>query len=271
MTRLDTLFPVRHRTIAGGIALGGLLIAALIIAGVMGAQHTPRTHAAPPRETDTITASQPELQAALLAPADLSPSYAPAPATRAPDVPRAERCASLLGAPDELIRHTAATLAPHPKAVVRPSAQAVSRQYGPTLITQVLTTFSGNGAANTLDELRRVGQRCRAFDAVLEDGTAVRVRVDDVPRDHLPADLLKLEGDAFALRFTLTGTRKTMTGYLALGRVGRVLSVLREMESTQQHGAVADLAHFTEVLGQAARKLLPITLGRLGASPAPQS
>lgn len=263
MNRLDTLFPVRHRTIAGGIALGGLLISALTLAGVLGASHRQQqAQATPIRQTDTITATQPELQAALLAPVDLPASYAPQPtASPRPKAPRPERCAALLGAPDELIRTAAATVATHPKSRVEPSAQAVSRHRGPTLITQVLSTFTGDGAAGTLSELRRMGQRCRSFDAVLDDGTAVRVRVEDVPRDRLPASLLKLEGDAFAVRFTLTGKDRTMTGYLALGRVGGVLSGLREMESGERPDAVADLSRFTGLLEQAAQKLLPITLG----------
>ncbi|MEV4414157.1 hypothetical protein [Catellatospora sp. NPDC049609] len=267
MNRLDRVFPVRHRTIAGGIALGGLLITALTLAGVLGASHRQQqAQATGVRQTDTITASQPELQAALLAPIDLPASYAPQQqppviASPKPKAPRPERCAALLSAPDELIRTAAATVSTHPKSRIEPSAQAISKHRGPTLITQVLTTFAGDGAAGTLSELRRMGQRCRDFNAVLDDGTSVRVRVDDVPRDRLPADLLKLEGDAFAIRFTLTGRDKTMTGYLALGRVGEVLSVLREMDSGERTGAVADLTRFTGLLEQAARKLLPITLG----------
>ncbi|GAA1628102.1 hypothetical protein ACFQY4_40405 [Catellatospora bangladeshensis] len=264
MNRLDRLFPVRHRTIAGGVALGGLLITALTLAGVLGASHRQKQgQAAGVRQTDTITASQPELQAALLAPIDLPASYAPQPpaASPKPKPPKQERCAALLSAPDELIRTAAATVSTHPKGALEPSAQAVSKHRGPTLITQVLATFTGDGAATTLGELRRLGQRCRDFNAVLDDGTAVRVRVDDVPRDSLPAELLKLEGDAYAVRFTLTGKAKTMTGYLALGRVGGVLSGLREMDSGEPTGAVADLTRFTGLLEQAARKLLPITLG----------
>ncbi|MEU8079867.1 hypothetical protein AB0B31_31010 [Catellatospora citrea] len=270
MNRLDTLFPVRHRTIAGGIALGGLLIGALTLAGVLGATHRQQqAQATEARKTLPITATQPELQAALLADVDLPASYAPQPPSPSPRVrtPRPERCAALLGAPDELIRTAAATVATHPKARTQPSAQAVSGHRGPTLITQVLSTFTGDGALGTLNELRRMGQRCRDFNAVLEDGTAVRVRVEDVPRDRLPADLLKLEGDAYALRFTLTGKDRTMTGYLALGRVGGVLSMLREMDSGERQGAVADLGRFTGLLEQAAKKLLPITLG--GPRPTP--
>jgi hypothetical protein len=220
------------------------------------------------RKTTPITVSQPELQAALLDDVDLPASYATQPtASPRPKPPRAERCAALLGAPDELIRTAAATVATHPKSRVEPSAQAVSRHRGPTLITQVLSTFTPDGAAGTLGELRRLGQRCRDFNAVLDDGTAVRVRVEDVPRDRLPEQLLRLEGDAYAMRFTLTGAQKTMTGYLALGRVGGVLSMLREMDSGERPTAVADLGRFTGLLEQAAKKLLPITLG--GAQPTP--
>ncbi|MEU7821106.1 hypothetical protein [Catellatospora sp. NPDC049133] len=273
MNRLDSLFPVRHRTIAGGIALGGLLIGALTLAGVLGATHRQQQAQATEttRKTLPLTATQPELQAALLAEVDLPASYAPQQPSPSPKVrtPRPERCAALLGAPDELIRTAAATVATtHPKARLQPTAQAVSGHRGPTLITQVLSTFSGDGALGTLNELRRMGQRCRDFNAVLDDGTAVRVRVEDVPRDRLPADLLKLEGDAYALRFTLTGKERTMTGYLALGRVGGLLSMLREMDSGERQGAVADLGRFTGLLEQAAKKLLPITLG--GAQPTPR-
>lgn len=271
MNRLDSLFPVRHRTIAGGIALGGLLIGALTLAGVLGATHRQQQAQATEtsRKTLPLTATQPELQAALLAEVDLPASYAPQPPSPSPRVrtPRPERCAALLGAPDELIRTAAATVATHPKARLQPTAQAVSGHRGPTLITQVLSTFTGDGALGTLNELRRMGQRCRDFNAVLDDGTAVRVRVEDVPRDRLPADLLKLEGDAYALRFTLTGKDRTMTGYLALGRVGGVLSMLRELESGERRDAVADLGRFTGLLEQAAKKLLPITLGGVRPSP----
>lgn len=250
----DRLLPVRRRTLAGGVFLAGVLLLALTVAGVLGARHSPQS-AQPPTaaEAGTRTANQPELEAALLQPAELPHAFSPEPKIirHRPERPT-EKCAALLGAPDELVRGAAATVGPAPSA----SAQAVSEHRGTTLLSQVLASFGGNGASSTFDELRRVGQRCRDFSAVLEDGTAVRVRVEAMSESQLPRSLLQMDGDRFALRLTLTGSSKIMTGYLALGRVGRLLSVLRQLEPGQR----ADERSFADLVEQASRKLLPLVL-----------
>lgn len=255
--------PFRRRTLLGGVGLALILLTALTLLGVLGPRSGP-----PPAETvlgtdsDTRTAVQPELKAALLQPDDLPDTYNPhhtavnrpiTPATPTASATRQpERCGALLGAPDELVRRAAAVVGPVPQA----RAQVAAAHSGParSLLDQVLTSFTGNGAGATFDELRRMGRRCRDFGAVLQDGIAVRVRVQELTEDQLSQPsrpLLRVQGERFALKLTVTGGARTMIGYLALGHADRVLSVLRRLEPEQAGGQES----FLGLLDAAARKL----------------
>ncbi|GFJ92365.1 hypothetical protein Prum_060070 [Phytohabitans rumicis] len=60
------------------------------------------------------------------------------------------------------------------------------------------------------------------FDARLEDGTAVRVQLREMA-------VGRVGDEAYAVRLTTSGNGVTRYGYLAAGRLGSVLSVLREL------------------------------------------
>lgn len=229
---------IQRRTLAIGAVLGVILLSGLTLAGVLGAHRTPHRSAPPPApETGTRVASQPELEQALLRPADLPKPYAESsPKATVRRLPATERCAMLLE-PRALVRDAAARVLPRPEA----TDQASTQLDGPAQLVQLLTTFAGDGAAATLQELRQVGRQCHDFSAVLDDGTAVRVTAAPVRDD----------ATTYTLKLTLTGAGRTTAGYLTLGTAGQVLSVLRQI------GTVDAIAALDPV------KLVNLTLSRL--------
>lgn len=206
-----------HRSIVGGAALGVLLLSALTLAGSLWSPSTtpPAPKPAPTRETGTLTASQPELEQAVLKPADLAGPYVAVPKATVRRLPTLERCAKLLD-PGSLIHEASASVVGGAES----TGQATSRLNGPTDLVQLLTTFAGDGATETMRELKQIGQRCRDFDAVLDDGTSVRVKVEPRP---------VTEPDLFLLKLTLTGNGRTTSGFVSLRRAGQILSVLRQL------------------------------------------
>jgi hypothetical protein len=230
---------LRHRTLVGGIGLGMLMLAALTLAGSLSALSSrppvPVPEPVKPFEPGTLSASQPQLEQAVLRPSDLpggAGAYtyiSPSPKATVRRLPQPERCSLLLD-PDNLLRDTNAAAA---------TGQASSTLEGPTQVSQLLTTFArSDGAAATFQEIQRVTQHCQDFQAVLADGTPVRVRVKANP----------IDADTFALRLTLTGGGRETKGILTLRRAGQVLSVLRELGE----GGIADPI-----------KLVDVTLNRL--------
>jgi hypothetical protein len=255
--RFGIVIPSR-RTIVAGVALGVALLTAVTIAGVFGPGHTVATPLPAPSGAEIHSGTQPELEAALVPPAELPTRYvaveSPKPTRRS--MRKAEGCSALLGDRDDLLRAAGSTARPVPQR----SAQTVSTMPGSTdtLLSQVLTTFAGTGATDAFNDLRRFGKSCRDFGARLEDGTEVRVRVEELTAAATPPALLKASGDTYTLRLTLTGGRRVMTGYLSLGRAGRVLSMLRQMTPAE----TADQRGFLGLLDQAARRLIPLTAPR---------
>lgn len=229
---------IRRRSLVSGAVLGVILLGGLTLAGVIGANRTPSHKSAPPPapETGTRVASQPELEQALLRPADLPKPYVAASKATVRRLPTTERCAMLLE-PRTLVRDAAARVLPQPEA----TDQASTQLDGPAQLVQLLTTFAGDGAAATLEELRRVGRQCHDFNAVLDDGTAVRVTAAPVRED----------ATTYTLKLTLTGAGKTTAGYVTLGTAGQVLSVLRQIGSAEAVSALDPV------------KLVNLTLSRL--------
>lgn len=207
-----------RRSVGGGAALGVLLLSALTLAGSL---WSPSTPPAPEpvltREPGTLSASQPELEQAVLKPADLSGAYVSVPKATVRRLPTVERCAKLLD-PSSLVQEASSGVAGGAESI----GQATSRLQGPTQLLQLLTSFSGDGATETMRQLKQIGQQCRDFKATLDDGTPVRVRVEQKP----------VTGpDLYLLKLTLTGDGHTTAGYISLRRAGQILSVLRQLGS----------------------------------------
>ncbi|GIH04511.1 hypothetical protein Rhe02_25780 [Rhizocola hellebori] len=231
---------IPRRTLANGTLLGVALLSALTLAGVLGARDTPRPAAAAPSpappEPNTRFATQPELQQALLKVEDLPTPYASASkATVHRVAPTTERCAGLLD-PGALLREAAARVLSHPEA----TDQATSEIGGPAPLTQLLTTFAGDGAQQTMLELRRMGNGCRDFSTTV-DGAPVRVM----------ATVVRDDTTTYSLKLTLTGSGRTSAGYLTLGRVGQVISVLKQVGPVEAIAAIDPI------------KLVDLTLSRL--------
>ncbi len=222
-----------RRAVAGGSALGVLLLTALTLAGSLSSRSTPRM--APPEirhEPGTLSASQPELEQAVLKPVDLGGTHIEAPKATVRRLPAPEKCSALLD-PDTLLRQVRAGEA---------TGQASSNLRGPTDLSQVLASFAGDGADATMRQLRQLGGQCHDFQGRLDDGTPVRVQVEE---HHVDAD-------TYALKLTLTGGGQTTSGVVTLRRAGQVLSVLRELGT----GEVSDPL-----------KLVDMTLSRLTKRP----
>jgi hypothetical protein len=242
----DNAMP-RFRMIAGGVALGAALAAALALAGVIHVRVNDGDRPAPSPSplAGPVTATQPELAGALLEERDLPDGYRSAPATRpAPveDGGRTERCRALFERPWEV-------------AGAGAREQAVGDYAGrheTALLRQALALFEPGGAAHAVGELRRASGSCPEFDARLEDGTAVRVQLREMA-------LRRVGDEAYAVRVTarpLTGRgeRGTRHGYLAVGRVGPVLSVLRHLTPAGR----VDPAEVAAMLGRTLRRAAPL-------------
>lgn len=228
---------LRRRTIVGGVGLGLLMLAGLTLAGSLSAlsSRPPVSHPEPlkPVEPGTLSASQPQLEQAVLRPSDLPGGaytyVSPSPKATVRRLPQPERCSLILD-PENLLRDTGAAEA---------TGRASTKLQGPTQVSQSLTTFAGSdGAAATLQEIQRVTQHCNDFEAVLDDGTPVRVRVKANP----------IDSDTYALHLTLTGGGRETKGILTLRRAGQVLSVLRQLGG----GGISESV-----------KLIDVTLDRL--------
>ncbi|MDR7278336.1 hypothetical protein [Catenuloplanes atrovinosus] len=244
----------RPLTVAGGL-LAGLLLAALLLAlNVMGVhvdEGPPPRAAAPSSPGAPLTGNQPELSRALLSRTDLGerrtrgPS-APVPTTRAPEpaappaaptpapAARAERCRLLFDAPWELVP-SGHELTDRAVTDLDPTGGtgggAPALPLAPRL-RQTLSLFADDGAAAAYEAIRTSVTDCRTFQTTLEDGTLATVSLHE----------LEVTGDgadgAYAVRITALGEDRTLTGYLAVGRVGPMLSVLRTVgpEGTVESG-----------------------------------
>lgn len=242
----------RFRMIAGGVALGGALAGVLALAGVIHVRvnHVDRPAAPSPSALAApLTATQPALADALLEDRDLPDGYRSAPATRAAPVEdggRTERCRALFERPWDMTGAGA-----RDRAVGDYAGRGEA-----ALLRQALALFEPGGAARAVGELRRASGSCPEFDARLEDGTAVRVQLREMA-------LRRVGDEAYAVRLIARplGRRDeggTRVGYLAVGRLGLVLSVLRHLGPA---GAV-DPAQVATVLSRALSRAAPLATPR---------
>lgn len=252
----------RFRMIAGGVALGGALAAVLAVTGVIHVRVSNGQHMAAPSpstQAGPVTATQPELAEALLDDRDLPDGYRSAPATRpAPveDGDRTERCRALFERPWDVAGEGARDRA----------VGAYAGRERATLLRQALALFEPGGADRAVGELRRASSSCPEFDARLEDGTAVRVQLREMA-------LRRVGDEAYAVRLTArplgrrdaSGTRH---GYLAVGRLGPLLSVLRHLGTAGSADAGQVAAVLTRALRRAA-PLVPLDERRLTARERP--
>src|SRR4029450_11359200 len=101
--------------------------------------------------------------------------------------------------------------------------------------------------------------KCKAFTARLADGTTAQVKIVATGR----ADLLI--GDSYTVRLTLHTPPGQQEGYLAIGRVGDVVSVLRRTApSGSDQGALDN--QIQDLVGRAVGKIVDLggDLGGLG-------
>jgi len=242
----------RFRMIAGGVALGTALAAALALAGVIHVRVNdgdPAAAPSPSAPSGPLTATQPELADALLEDRDLPEGYRSTPATRRPPIKdggRTERCRALFEQPWDM-----AGAGARDRAV----GDYAGRQRA-ALLRQALALFEPGGAARAMGELREASSSCPEFDARLEDGTAVRVQLREMA-------MRRVGDEAYAVRLTarpLSGRaeRGTRHGYLAVGRVGPLLSVLRHLGPT----GTVDPAQVATVLSRALRRAAPLAAPR---------
>lgn len=235
----------RFRMIAGGVALGAALAGVLALAGVIHVRvHDGDRDAAPSPSAvaGPLTATQPRLADALLEGRDLPDGYRSARATRpAPveDGSRTERCRALFERPWDM-----AGAGARDRAV----GDYAGRERA-ALLRQALALFEPGGAARAMGELRRASGSCPEFDARLEDGTAVRVQLREMA-------LRRVGDEAYAVWLTTrpVGPGAPRYGYLAVGRLGPVLSVLRHLGPAGR----ADAERVADVLSRALRRAEPL-------------
>lgn len=238
-------FRPRGRTLVGGVVLGLAFVVALLLVGVVG---VPGVVSGRPlgawatRGPATVTGYQPGLNDALLAGVDLPPGYveapslapgstAPAadptpalsptgaePSTRAEDRPpergrRHLECRDLFERPWEV-----ATAGGRP--IDRADAEHPTRR---GVLRQVLLRLPHSGAAEAaLERFRETAAGCQRFTACLGDDCApVVVRVREVA--------VSAGDEAYALLVAAQAGQRTYRGYLAVGRVGSVVTVLRHL------------------------------------------
>ncbi|MEV1289296.1 hypothetical protein [Micromonospora sp. NPDC049679] len=266
--RLGRIRTPRGRTLLGGVLLGGAMVVALLLAGVVGvpvvAAERPlgRWSTPPPAP---LTARQPELTGALLTSVDLPNGYVtrrpadPSPTPRATPsptgrsaTPRPERGELEPGGrgPDcrELFERPWDVATPGARPIDRAAIDLSEERRG-ALLRQAVSVFSGGGAKAAVTRLREFSGRCRQFDARLGDGTRVAVQTREL-------SIRKVGDDAYALLLTARSGQRTYTGFIAVGRVGPLVTVLRHVGpagSVTSSDAAAMLRRSIEKAGPFAR------------------
>lgn len=238
--RLDR---ARRNAIVTGAALGCLTVGVLILLGVLGLRPQPP---AEPR-VEPREAIQAELRTALLDGPDLPAAFSPSPAARPPTQKadaREARCRALIADPAELINISAPS-SPAPKR------DASTRHVAPdhTTLDQALRVLTNGEAARTYDALLATTRACRDFTAVV-DGAPVRVRLDGGKLG------LPLIGRSYSVRLTVSSKSSQQTGYLAVGRIGSAISVLRSLGPTTEGQHLEQ--QVANLLDRALKKILPL-------------
>ncbi|HET6214584.1 MAG TPA: hypothetical protein VFE14_17090 [Micromonosporaceae bacterium] len=228
----------RSFTVLGGIGLAAGLLTLLGLAGV-GSQHEaspPEAVAEPVTGGDPRMATQPELRQVLLTADDLPAGFRPSPVPARPAV-----AATPVTECQTLFERLSALAAPATGAAV----SHTGRTPGSSL-RQAVTIYPAQLAAEAVGALRAATSRCSRFPASLDDGTAVTVEM--APYAQI------LPRDSFTVRLSVAGPRGTMSGYLAVGRVGQVVSVLRDLGPV----GTVPAQEVTALLDRALDKLVPV-------------
>jgi hypothetical protein len=240
---------VRTRTITGGLGLAVVLLLGLALIG--GAADPPA--AGPerlvPDHDGPLTAVQPQLDRALLT-GDELPRTAAAPAGPEPPGPslvpappgqpsgpggggRDERCRALLADPGGLpgLWHTA------------PPEEVTARQTdrgGGAILHQVLGVFDPEQTPQAYARLRETASSCDRLPMTLSDGTPVTVLLRELarrpaagagpgPGPRAESATVPSGRDSYVVALIIESAEGVWTGWLALDRVGPVISVLRRL------------------------------------------
>jgi hypothetical protein len=271
------IFRTRSMTVLGGFGLAGAVLTLLALAGV-GGDRSPAPDGGPGDVTgpDPAMAIQPQLREAMLDAADLAQEHA---STAAP-APDRQPPPSSLPVPVVACRDLFERLEPPAGSAARETTttegtttegtttegtttEGTTRRRGAPRVRwrQAVSVYpetaarEGDRAAaeEAYATVRRAGDRCRRFAAALEDGRPVTVEVVDASTTESARRGSGREG--FTARLSVTGRGTRLGGYLAVGRVGRVLTVLRRLGPA---GSVRG-GEMAAVLRRALDKLTPVT------------
>jgi hypothetical protein len=246
--RTSYLPPARRNAALTGVVVGGVAVIVLTVLAVVGLRPngTPTTAPSGPQQ------APPSLRTALLAEPDLPASFTARPTpTRVRAPQRTEHCQRLVADPEELLR----SLVPQsPKPPI--SARHVGADHG--ILDQAVQVVTSGGGAAALATLRKTAQSCSSFTARLDDGTKAQVKLTSTNVESL------LIGEAYTVSMTLTTKAGQQSGYLAISRVGDMVSVLRCTASADADHAGLD-RQIQDLVGKALDKLVV-----LGGSPAAQ-
>jgi hypothetical protein len=256
---------VRPRTVSCGVGLAAVLLAGLALVGGAGDQPTGGPDRPFPEYGGPLAAIQPPLDRALLAGDDLPRTGPPATAT-GPDQatgPRAgsrsrepvptpapgsgdpagaeEWCRALLADQVGLSEVWGATA---PREV---TSRRTRRADGGVL-HQVLGVFESERAAAAYARLREAATSCDRVPLALADGTPVTVVLRELasgrpeshhgrPESHhgrpesssAAGSRFRPAGQGYAVLVTIESPEGTRTGWLALDRLGPVVSLLRQL------------------------------------------
>lgn len=238
---------IRGLTVTGGVALGGMI---LLAAGVLGVIETDGTGPAPDAgatqgRTGPLTGVQPALERALLTGNDLpvdgatgGPSPAGPPAATATPRPRpvaegdeeppagSGECRALFEDPTRL---AAAWPSVTPHEI---SARDTAGDDG-SVLRQVLSVFDEEAVEAAYTRLGEAVAGCDEFPALLA-GVPVKVLAGELGGGR------REEGHAVGV--TVIGEGERLVGWLAVDRIGPVISVLRHLrpEATPAAGTAAE-------------------------------
>lgn len=255
---------VRGRTLACGIALGGVFM--IVMALVGGSTDAPSGTSQPgPDDLGPLTAVQPQLQQALLSDEDLPPAEplaapptsGPATVVTTPPPPPVaseswlgtelgELCRVLLADPAGIAGLPGLWQATPPRQA---AAQHTGYPGGGGL-QQMLGVFEPGAVGEAYQRLRDSASSCDRFPARLEDGTAVTMMLRDLTGDRTESTRA---GGKHGLAVAFLRKDGTSAGWLMLDRVGPVISVLHHL------GPAGESAGDPAVIRNAAlAKVLPL-------------
>lgn len=232
-----------------GVAVGTAAVIAATVLAVVGL--TPRPPAPAPNRPHDIDVP---LRTALLEGQDLPASFAPRPIAVPAVTParRPEKCSRLVADPVTVLRW----LQPKESGPAVTSARHTGADHG--VLDQAVRVFERGEAATALATLRKTAQGCKAFTARLDDGTKAQVKVVGTTGDDL------LIGDAYTVSMTLHTPSGPRDSYLAVGRVGDIVSVLRRTAPSGSDQAALD-AQIKDLVGRAVGKIVDLGTGLSGA------